>query len=92
MTAATRDTDDAMCAINVMYDVGKIFSAGGASDYDASTGWTSAHITTIGSPYTAATVERVTNMTCESPIRSIENIELISVIRRTSIWQWCCVA
>lgn len=32
MTAATRDTDDAMCGINVMYDVGKILSAGGASD------------------------------------------------------------
>ncbi|KAI4601032.1 hypothetical protein KJ359_012219 [Pestalotiopsis sp. 9143b] len=63
VTAATRDTDDAMCAINVMYDVGKIFSAGGASDYDDSTGWTSAHITTIDSPYAAATVERVTNMT-----------------------------
>ncbi|ETS83620.1 hypothetical protein PFICI_05496 [Pestalotiopsis fici W106-1] len=60
--AATRDTDDAMCAINVMYDVGKIFSAGGASDYDNSAGWTSAHITTITSPYVNATVERVADM------------------------------
>jgi galactose oxidase len=54
-----------MCAINVMYDVGKIFSTGGASDYDDSTGWTSAHITTITSPYVNATVERVADMACK---------------------------
>ncbi|KAH6660917.1 kelch domain-containing protein [Truncatella angustata] len=60
--AATRDTDDAMCGINVMYDIGKIFSAGGASDYDASDGFKTAHITTIGEPNTAATVERVADM------------------------------
>jgi galactose oxidase len=51
-----------MCGINVMYDVGKIFSAGGASDYDDSPAWTSTFITTIGDPYTSAAVESVANM------------------------------
>ncbi|KAI1871919.1 hypothetical protein JX265_005905 [Neoarthrinium moseri] len=60
--AATRDTDDAMCGINVMYDVGKILSAGGASDYDASTAWKTAHITTIGEPNQGSTVEKVSDM------------------------------
>ncbi|CAJ2505940.1 Uu.00g000700.m01.CDS01 [Anthostomella pinea] len=62
--AGVRDTVDAMCASNVMYDAlnGKIFSAGDAQDYDKSAAYTSAHITTIGEPGTASKVERVADM------------------------------
>ncbi|KAK6076034.1 galactose oxidase precursor [Seiridium cupressi] len=62
VAAATRDTDDAMCGINVMYDIGKIFTTGGASDYDDSAAWTTSHITTIGEPNEGSTVEEVADM------------------------------
>jgi galactose oxidase len=62
--AATRDTDDAMCGIFVMYDAvkGSILSAGGAPDYTNSDATTRAHITTIGEPYKPSVVERVPDM------------------------------
>lgn len=62
--AGTRDGDDAMCGIFVMYDAvaGKILSAGGAPDYSDSDATSRAHITTIGSPYKPSKVERVADM------------------------------
>ncbi|KAK2008599.1 kelch domain-containing protein [Colletotrichum eremochloae] len=62
--AATRDTDDAMCGVWVMYDAvaGKIFSAGGSPDYTDSPATQRAHITTIGEPNTPSKVERVADM------------------------------
>ncbi|KAK1988017.1 kelch domain-containing protein [Colletotrichum cereale] len=62
--AATRDADDAMCGIWVMYDAvaGKIFSAGGSPDYTDSPAVQRAHITTIGEPNTPSKVERVADM------------------------------
>nr|6RYX_A Chain A, Kelch domain-containing protein [Colletotrichum graminicola M1.001] len=62
--AATRDDDDAMCGVWVMYDAvaGKIFSAGGSPDYTDSPATQRAHITTIGEPNTPAEVERVADM------------------------------
>ncbi|KAF1943976.1 galactose oxidase precursor [Clathrospora elynae] len=64
VTAGIRDIDDAMSGIFVMYDAtaGKIFSAGGAPDYTESDATTRAHITTIDTPNTPATVERVADM------------------------------
>ncbi|EMD67185.1 hypothetical protein GGP41_007105 [Bipolaris sorokiniana] len=66
VAAGIRDPiDDAMCGIFVMYDAtaGKIFSAGGSSDYTDSDANARAHITTIGEPNTPAKVERVADMT-----------------------------
>jgi galactose oxidase len=62
--AATRDTDDAMCGIFVMYDAvkGQILSAGGAPDYTQSDATAHAHITTIGEPYKPSAVERIPDM------------------------------
>lgn len=60
--AGVRDDDDAMCGIFVMYEPGKIFSAGGAPDYEDSDGTVRAHITTIDKPWENATVERVADM------------------------------
>ncbi|GJC79257.1 galactose oxidase [Colletotrichum liriopes] len=62
--AATRDTDDAMCGIWVMYDAvaGKILSAGGSPDYTDSVATRRAHVTTIGEPKTPSKVERVADM------------------------------
>lgn len=64
LRAGTRDTDDAMCGIFVMYDAtrGKIFSAGGSPDYTNSAANQRAHITTIGNPNTPSTIERVADM------------------------------
>ncbi|KAF9881914.1 kelch domain-containing protein [Colletotrichum karsti] len=64
MKAATRDDDDAMCGIWVMYDAiaGKILSAGGSPDYTNSDANKHAHITTIGDPNTPSEVERVADM------------------------------
>ncbi|KAH8592804.1 kelch domain-containing protein [Bisporella sp. PMI_857] len=62
LEAGTRDDDDAMCGVNVMYDVGKILSTGGAPDYDNSAGITRTHITTITTPFQPAVVERVQDM------------------------------
>jgi galactose oxidase len=61
--AGTRDPDnDAMCGLHVMYDAGKIFSAGGSQDYTNSDAFRKAHLITIGNPGQAATVERVPDM------------------------------
>lgn len=62
--AATRDTQDTMCGIWVMYDAiaGKILSAAGAQDYTNSAATRTAHITTIGEPYQPSTVERVSDL------------------------------
>ncbi|WYZ45363.1 hypothetical protein EsH8_VIII_000679 [Colletotrichum jinshuiense] len=62
--AATRDDDDAMCGIWVMYDAvaGKILSAGGSPDYTDSVANQRAHVTTIGEPNTPSEVERVADM------------------------------
>jgi galactose oxidase len=62
--AGTRDTDDAMCGIFVMYDAlnGKILSAGGSPDYTNSDANKRAHITTIGEPNTPSKIERVSDM------------------------------
>ncbi|CAN8097958.1 unnamed protein product [Discula destructiva] len=60
--AGTRDDDDAMCGVFVMYEPGKILSAGGSPDYTESNATARAHITTIDAPDTNATVERVADM------------------------------
>ncbi|KAF5544668.1 galactose oxidase precursor [Fusarium mexicanum] len=61
--AGTRDElGDAMCGPNCMYDVGKIFSTGGAQNYDNSAAIARAHLITINEPYTPATVERLPDM------------------------------
>jgi len=61
--AGTRDlTDDAMCGVFVMYEPGKILSAGGSPDYTNSDANARAHITTINTPNTNAVVERVPDM------------------------------
>ncbi|KAK2029826.1 kelch domain-containing protein [Colletotrichum zoysiae] len=62
--AGTRDTDDAMCGIWVMYDAvaGKILSAGGSPLYTNSDANRRTHITTIGEPGTLSAVERVADM------------------------------
>ncbi|ORX94672.1 galactose oxidase-like protein precursor [Clohesyomyces aquaticus] len=62
VAAGKRDDDDAMCGIWVMYEPGKIFSAGGAPDYTASVATARAHITTIDVPNKPARVERVPDM------------------------------
>lgn len=63
VAAGIRDTiDDAMCGTFVMYEPGKILSAGGSPDYTNSAANARAHITTINTPNTAATVERVPDM------------------------------
>ncbi|KAH9241965.1 copper radical oxidase [Colletotrichum gloeosporioides 23] len=64
MKAATRDDQNAMCGVWVMYDAvaGKILSAGGSPDYTDSVANNHAHITTIGEPNTPAEVERVADM------------------------------
>ncbi|KAH7081052.1 galactose oxidase-like protein precursor [Paraphoma chrysanthemicola] len=63
VAAGTRDTiDDAMCGIFVMYEPGKILSAGGSPDYTNSPANARAHITTINTPNTNAQVERVADM------------------------------
>jgi galactose oxidase len=61
--AGTRDADnDAMCGVHVMYDAGKIFSAGGSQDYTNSDAFRKTHLITIGNPGQAATVERAPDM------------------------------
>lgn len=57
-----RDTVDTMCGINVMYEPGKILSAGGSPSYTDSDAVPRSHITTLGEPNTAASVERVPDM------------------------------
>lgn len=62
--AGVRDTtDDAMCGIFVMYEPGKILTAGGSPDYTNSAATARAHIISIDAPNTNAAVERVADMT-----------------------------
>lgn len=61
--AGTRDPiSDSMCGVFVMYEPGKILSAGGSQDYTNSDANARAHITTINNPNTNAVVERVPDM------------------------------
>jgi galactose oxidase len=62
--AGVRDFEHAMCAVYVMYDAveGKMFSAGGAPDYNGTMANTRAHITTLGEPFEPVTNERVPDM------------------------------
>ncbi|QIW96713.1 hypothetical protein AMS68_002231 [Peltaster fructicola] len=61
--AGTRpDSDDQMCGVNVMFDVGKILSAGGSANYTDSDAVSIAHITSIGDPDTPSSVNRIADM------------------------------
>jgi galactose oxidase len=61
--AGIRDPDnDAMCGVHVMYDVGKIFSAGGAQYYYKSPGLSVAHLIEIDYVGAPAAVERIADM------------------------------
>jgi galactose oxidase len=61
--AGIRDAaNDAMCGVNVMYDVGKIFSAGGAHYYDRAPGLSIAHLISIDQVGAPALVERLPDM------------------------------
>jgi galactose oxidase len=51
-----------MCGVNIMYDIGKIFSAGGANNYGWNAAITAAHIITIDQVGAPATVEQLPNM------------------------------
>jgi galactose oxidase len=61
--AGVRDPyNDAMCGVNVMYEAGKIFSAGGAHNYGGSPGLNVAHLITIDQVGAPAIVEELPNM------------------------------
>ncbi|OAL54059.1 galactose oxidase [Pyrenochaeta sp. DS3sAY3a] len=61
--AGVRDpVNDAMCGVHVMYDVGKIFSAGGAQYYDKAPGLSVAHLIEINEVGAPAVVEALPNM------------------------------
>lgn len=60
--AGTRDTDDAMCGIFVMYEPGKILTAGGSPDYTNSNANNRAHLISIDEYGQPATVERAPDM------------------------------
>lgn len=61
--AGIRDPEaDAMCGIHVMFDIGKIFSAGGSQSYTASPATSRAHLITIAEAFKAPTVERLPDM------------------------------
>jgi galactose oxidase len=61
--AGTRDPISAsMCGIFVMYEPGKILSAGGSPSYTNSDANARAHITTIDTPNQAPKVERIADM------------------------------
>ncbi|KAF2126386.1 copper radical oxidase [Dothidotthia symphoricarpi CBS 119687] len=61
--AGIRDADnDAMCGVNVMYDVGKIFSAGGSHDYGDSPALSVGHLISISDVGAPATVEQLPDM------------------------------
>jgi galactose oxidase len=62
VAAGTRDTDDAMCGIFVMYEPGKILTAGGSPDYTDSDANKRAHIITIDEVDKPAKVERAPDM------------------------------
>ncbi|KAH8723245.1 hypothetical protein GQ44DRAFT_774295 [Phaeosphaeriaceae sp. PMI808] len=61
--AGVRDpANDAMCGVNVMYDIGKIFSAGGSQYYDRAPGLSVAHLISIDQVGAPAMVETLPNM------------------------------
>lgn len=61
--AGIRDSaNDAMCGVNVMYDVGKIFTAGGANSYGDVPGLSVAHLIDIDKVGAPAVVEKLPNM------------------------------
>ncbi|KAH7030653.1 kelch domain-containing protein [Microdochium trichocladiopsis] len=61
--AGTREAEmDQMCGINVMYDVGKILSAGGSQDYTDSAASSQAHVIEIGNVGEEATAITTANM------------------------------
>ncbi|EUC43170.1 copper radical oxidase [Bipolaris oryzae ATCC 44560] len=61
--AGIRDPEaDAMCGVHVMFDIGRIFSAGGSQSYTASPATSRAHLITITEAFKAATVERLPRM------------------------------
>lgn len=61
--AGVRDSaNDAMCGVNVMYDAGKIFTAGGSQDYTDSPAFDRAHLISISAPFQPATVEQLPPM------------------------------
>lgn len=61
--AGVRDSvNDAMCAANVMYDIGKIFSAGGANHYGDAPAIGVAHIISIDQAGAPAVVEHLPNL------------------------------
>lgn len=61
--AGTRTTEmDQMCGINIMYDVGKILTAGGSQDYTDSAATKAVHLISITDPGIPATVERAPDM------------------------------
>jgi galactose oxidase len=63
VAAGVRDTiGDSMCGISVMYEPGKILSAGGSQSYTNADANTRAHITSIDEPNVKAQVERVADM------------------------------
>ncbi|KAF2820350.1 galactose oxidase [Ophiobolus disseminans] len=61
--AGIRDSaNDAMCGVNVMYDIGKIFSAGGSQYYDEAPGLSVAHLISIDQVGAPAVVEKLPSM------------------------------
>ncbi|PSN67470.1 galactose oxidase [Corynespora cassiicola Philippines] len=54
--------NDSMCGVHVMFDTGKIFSAGGSQIYHNSPGQAFAHLTEIGDAGQEARVERLPDM------------------------------
>lgn len=60
--AGVRDNQDSMCGVWVMYEPGKILSAGGSQSYTNSPATNKAHITTITEPGEPSTVEQVPSM------------------------------
>lgn len=61
--AGVRDAaNDAMCGVHVMYDVGKIFSAGGAQSYGGAPGLANAHLIEINEVGAPANVVALPNM------------------------------
>jgi galactose oxidase len=63
VAAGVRDTiGDSMCGISVMYEPGKILSAGGSQSYTNADANTRAHITTIDKPNEKPQVERIADM------------------------------
>ncbi|KAF1359310.1 galactose oxidase-like protein precursor [Lizonia empirigonia] len=62
ISAGTRDTDDAMCGMFVMYEPGKILTAGGSPDYTNSDANNRTHLISIDEYGQPATVERAPDM------------------------------